>query len=102
MKQVKSVYPNLDLSKVSIDDPLPSTLAGDTIYEGTDDSTVSEHDPKDDGVILAQPVVDKAVTPLIPSTDAPDAENPSTEDAQNPPSKDDENPSAQLSLAFYL
>ena len=29
LKQVKSVYLDLDLSKVSMDDPLSSTLAGD-------------------------------------------------------------------------
>ena len=27
LKQVKSVYPHLDLSKVSMDDPIPSTPA---------------------------------------------------------------------------
>ena len=35
-------------------------------------SIESEHDPKNDDVILAQPVVKKTVTPLIPSTEAPD------------------------------
>ena len=32
LKQVKSVYPHLDLSKVTMDDPLPSTPTGDTIF----------------------------------------------------------------------
>ena len=32
LKQVKSVYPHLDLSKVSVDDPMRSTLASDTIF----------------------------------------------------------------------
>ena len=31
LKQVKSIYPHLDLSKVTMDDPLPLTLVGDTI-----------------------------------------------------------------------
>ena len=41
-KQVKSIYPHLDLSKVSIDDPLSSTPAGDTTLEENDNSTESE------------------------------------------------------------
>ena len=94
LKQVKSVYPHLDLSKVTMDDPLPSTLASDTIFEETDDSTQSECDSKNDGVILAQPAMEKPITPLIPSTKTQDAENLSTQDAQDPPSKDDENPPA--------
>ena len=40
LKQVRSVYLNLDLSKVTMDDPLPMTPAGgNTITEETDDST---------------------------------------------------------------
>lgn len=96
LKWVKFFYPHLDLSMVTMDDPLPSTLAGgDTIGEETDDSTQSEQDPKDDGVILAQLAMERPVTPLIPSTEDPpqDSESPSTQDAQSPPSKDDENPS---------
>ena len=104
-KQVKSVYPHLDLFKVTMDNPLPSTpVGGDTISEETDNSTQSEWDPKDDGVILAQPTMERLVTPLIPSTEDPsqDAKNPSTQDAQNPPSKDDKNPPEPFSLAFLF
>ena len=79
-----------------MDNPLPMTpVGGDTINEETGDSTQSEWNPKDDGVILAQLAVERPVTPLIPFTKDPppqDAENPSTQVAQNPPSKDDENP----------
>ena len=67
LKQVKSIYPHLDLSKVTMDDPLPLTLADDTIFEETYNSTQSERDPNDDGVVLAQPSMEKPVTPLIPS-----------------------------------
>ena len=92
LKQVKSVYPHLDLSKVITDDPLSSTLIGDTIFEETDDSTQSERDPKNDGVVLAQPAVEKPITPLILSNEAPqDAENASTLDARDLPFRDDEN-----------
>ena len=53
LKQVKSIYPHLDLSKVIMDDPLPSTPVGNTIQEETDDSAKSEFDLKDDNVVLA-------------------------------------------------
>jgi len=53
LKQVKSNYPHLDLAKVSMDDPLPTTPVGDAILEETDDSTESEQDTQDDSVILA-------------------------------------------------
>ena len=62
LKQVKSIYLHLDLSKVTMDDPLQSTLAGDTILDETDDSTESESDPKDDSVVLVQLVMDPLVT----------------------------------------
>ena len=75
LKQVKFFYPYLDLSKVTMDDPLPSTPASDTIFEETNNSTQSKRDPKDDGVVLAQPTVDKPITPLIPSNEAQEAEN---------------------------
>ena len=43
LKQVRSVYPDLDLSKISMDDPVPTTPAGgDTVNEKTDDSTQLE------------------------------------------------------------
>ena len=53
LKQVKSVYPHLDLSKVTMDDPLPSTPASNAIFEESDNSTESKPDPKDDSVVLA-------------------------------------------------
>ena len=40
LKQVGSIYPNLDLSKVTIDDLMPTTPTfGDTVSEETNDST---------------------------------------------------------------
>ena len=36
-----------------MDDLLPLTPADDTNFEETDESTQSEWDPKDDGVVLA-------------------------------------------------
>ncbi|KAK9996125.1 hypothetical protein SO802_020811 [Lithocarpus litseifolius] len=99
MKQVWFVYPNLDLSKVTLDNPLLTTPAGDdTASEETDDSIDIEQGSKDDGVVLAQPTQENPVTPLIPSAEDPpfkDAGDLFAQDAQNPPTKDDENPPAQ-------
>ena len=40
LKHVGYVYPNLDLSKVTMDDQMPTTLAfGDIASEGIDNST---------------------------------------------------------------
>ena len=80
LKQVKSIYPHLDLTKVSIEDPLPSTPIRDIILEKSDDSTKSKVNPKDDSVILAQPVVDQLTIPLTPSANPQNVEDPSTQD----------------------
>ena len=53
LKQVKFVYLYLDLSKVSIEDPLPSTPVSDTIIEETNNSIGLKPNPKDDSVVLA-------------------------------------------------
>ena len=65
-----------------MDNPLLSTPVGDTIFEETNNSTQLERDPKNNGVVLAQPAVEKPLTPLIPSTETPqDVEIPPTQDA---------------------
>ena len=95
LKQVKSVYLNLDLSKVTMDDPLPKTpVDGDTVSEEIDDSTQLERDSKNDGVVLASPTVQGLVAPLALSADDTPFD-PSAQDAQNPLAKDDENPPSQ-------
>ena len=72
LKQVKSLYPYLDLSKVSMDDPLLSTPIGDATLEENDDFTESEANPEDDCVVLAQPAaVDKLVVLLTPLANTP-------------------------------
>ena len=80
LKQVKSIYPHLDLSKVTMDDPLQSTPTGNTILDEINDSTESKLDPKDDGVVLAQLAMDPSVTPLVLSTKPLNIENPPTQD----------------------
>ena len=92
LKQVKSSYPHLDLSKITMDDPLPSTLASDTILEETDNSIKLKPDPKDDSIILAQPTTDPPVTPLVPSTEPLHVESPLAQDVQDLPPKGNRNP----------
>ena len=67
LKQVKSNYPDLDLAKVSMDAPLPSTPTSDAVPKETDNSTESDQTTQDNGVILAQPAVNLPVVPLTPS-----------------------------------
>ena len=85
--KASQTFIDLDLSKVSIDDPFLSTPAGDTVLEKSDDFSESEVDPKDDSVVLAQPTVDQLVIPLNPSANPLNAEDPLTQDVQDPPSK---------------
>ena len=67
LKQVKSNYPDLDLAKVSMDAPLPSTPAGDTIPEEIDNSTELDQTTQDNDVILAQLAVNRPVVLLTTS-----------------------------------
>lgn len=80
LKQVRSAYLDLDLSKVSLNDPLPTTPAGgDTVNEESDNSAhIKGHIPKDDGVVISQPVPEGHVATLVPS-----AEDHPVQDAQN-------------------
>ena len=96
LKQVKSVYPSLDLSKVSMDDPLPSTLAGGTVFEESDDSTKAEVDPKNDSIVLTQPAADQPVISLTLLTNPLNAEDLLAQDVQDIPPKGDENPKDPL------
>lgn len=83
LKLVKTVYLNLDLFKVTMDDPLPTTpVCGDIISKETDDSTELERDPKDDCVVLAQSTVEELISPLDSSANDPPL-GPSAYDAQN-------------------
>lgn len=97
-KQVRSIYPNLNISNVTMDEPVLTTPAdGDTVDEKIEDFILAEQDLKDNGVMLAQPALERPVSIVILSAKDPllDAENPSTQVAQNPPPKDDENSSVQ-------
>ena len=68
---------------------MPTTPTGDdTVNEESNASAHTKKQvPKDDGVVIAQPIPDGAVTLSVPSTKDPpikDTKNPSTQDAQNP------------------
>ena len=70
-----------------MDDPLLLTPTGVAILEEDDDFTEFEANPKDDGIVLAQPTaVDKLVVLLTPSANTP------TREAQDLPPKGDEVP----------
>ena len=54
LKQVASTFPELDLSKITMDAPEPTTLVGNVVIDDDDGSPKSQLPPKDDdGVILA-------------------------------------------------
>ena len=100
LKQVKSIYPHLDLSKITMDDPLLSTPANDTILDETNDSIESELDLKDDSIVFAQPAADLPITPLVLSIEPLNVENPLTQDVQD---KNDKNPhDAPTSLTQFF
>ena len=75
LKQVTSSYLDLDLFRIIVDDPMPSTLASNTVVGESNDSTESDLPPKDNGVVLAQPTVDPLVTTSNPSIEFLDVEN---------------------------
>ena len=103
LKRVRSVYPNLDLSKISMDDPLPTTpIGGDFVSEETNDSTQLKWDPKDDGVVLAQLAIEGPVIPLALSVEdlpTPNALNFAAQDAPNS-AQNTQNPTNQDALYF--
>ena len=75
LKQVKYNYPALDLVKVSMDAPLPTTLANDAVLEETNDSSESDQDTQDDGVILPQLALNPPVI-LTLSANPPTVDDP--------------------------
>lgn len=83
-----------------MDNPLPTTLAhGETVSEETNDSTNSERDPKDDGVVLTQPPVKGPISPLdLSASDSPlvfSAPNAQNLDAQDTPDSSSQKPTSQ-------
>ena len=59
LKQVASAFPELDLSKIIMEESVSTTPTGDTIAGESDD-------PKNDNVVLAQP----AANPPVPASNS--------------------------------
>ena len=69
LKQVASAFPELDLSRISMDAPEPVTPAKDIATNDDDSVLKSQPSPKvDGGVVLAQP----AITPPAPISKTPE------------------------------
>ncbi|KAL0004794.1 hypothetical protein SO802_012355 [Lithocarpus litseifolius] len=91
LKQVKFHYSDLDLARVSMDDPLLSTPVGDVVPEETNGSTESAQDTRDDNDVLAQPARSPILL-LSPSANPPVANNSLAHDAPEVLLKGDEAP----------
>ncbi|KAK9984165.1 hypothetical protein SO802_033690 [Lithocarpus litseifolius] len=92
LKLVKSYYLDLDLAKVSMDDPLPSTPAGDAVPEYTDGSIESGQNTRDDSIVLAQLAARSPVLPLTPLANPSIADDSPVHDAPDFLPKGDEAP----------
>ena len=70
LKQVQSVYPDLDLSQIIIDDTtLPTPREDDADSSKTNDSAHTvEWEVKDDDMIITQPAPKGPIAPIVSST----------------------------------
>ena len=71
-----------------MDDPLSSTLAGDTALEETDDSTKSEPNPENKSIVFAQLVADLPVILLTPPTEPLNVKNPPAQEKNDETTED--------------
>ena len=78
LKQVRSAYPNLNLSQIVINDTVPMTPRGnDTVGDETINSIHTiEQEVEADGVVIDQPAPGGLDAVMVPST-----ENPTTVDS---------------------
>ena len=76
LKQVPSAFPELDLSRITMEESVPTTPAGNTVADEGDN-------PKDDSVVLAQPAANPHVPTSNPSIELLDVENPPTQDKED-------------------
>ena len=73
LQQVELAFPELDLSGITMDESVPSTPTSDTPTYGSDN-------PRNDGVVLAQPTANPPVPSSNPSVEFLDVENPPAQD----------------------
>lgn len=70
LKQVRAIYPNLDLFQIIIDDTIPATPEGDdTVSEENDDSihTISQEVKDTDAEVAVQPASKGPKASMVPS-----------------------------------
>ena len=80
LKHVASVFPELDLSEITMDAPEPTTPVGNVVIDDDDDSPKSQLPPKDDGVIiLAQPAVNPPAPVFKPPVVIVDVDDPQSQ-----------------------
>ena len=77
LKQVRFVYLDLDLSKITLDNAILMTLGGDdTISEEPNNfAHTVEQDPKDNDLVIAQPVLESPIAPVVSSVEVPSDQN---------------------------
>ena len=80
LKQVATAFPELDLSRITIEDSVPTTPVSDTVTDEGDNSIDFGLPPKGDGVILAQPAANPPILAFNPSIELLDVENPLAKD----------------------
>lgn len=70
----------MDLSGITMDDPLPSAPADEPVMDESDNSTELDLPPKDDDVVMAQPAADPPAPISNPSIKLLNMETPPTQD----------------------
>ena len=83
LRQVASSFLDLDLSGITMNDPIPLTPVGDAIVGESGDSIELDLPPKDGGVVLAQPAANPPVTTSNSSIELLNVENPPAQDKDN-------------------
>jgi len=87
LKQVASAFPELDLSGITLDDPVSMTPTGDTVADKGDEP-INLDLLNDDGVILAQPATNPPIPASNPSVEPLNVEEPNAKDKADGASKD--------------
>ena len=87
LKQVASAFPELDLSGITLDDPVSMTPTGDTVADKGDEP-INLDLLNDDGVILAQPATIPPIPASNPSVEPLNVEEPNAKDKTDGASKD--------------